>query len=142
MANNQGSFSGLNSSDKPMWIERTYVFGDFSAAGLTLDFELFDLQGGEKIHGIFLIHTSSFIGGTISAVTMSVGIAGNLVKYAPAFDVFQAAGNTVFQDSEITGVEDFGSSTSIRLAATSVGANLDQLTQGVLEVRLLVSKIR
>jgi hypothetical protein len=91
------------------------------------------------IHAVKIKHSAAFTGGLISAYTVSVGIVGNLVKYAPAFNVFQAPGNTVQQISSTVGTENHGAATSIRLAAVSIGANLNAATTGAVDVWALVS---
>lgn len=67
-----------------------------------------------------------------------MGILGNLVKYAVAFDVFQAVSGSTFQLSTLPGSENNTSSTNILLTATSVGANLNA-TGGSADIYLLVS---
>ena len=123
----------------PKWIPVTKAYTDFSTAGPTNDIEVFSLPAGGVIHGVKTKHSTSFTGGAISSYTISVGIAGTLTKYASAYDVFQATGNTAFQLSNTVGSENHGASTSIRAAATSGGANLDAATAGSVTIWILSS---
>ena len=124
----------------PVWQKVTVAETAFTAAATTEDIEVFSLPAAALIHAIRIKHSASFTGGGLSAFTLSVGIGGDLVKYAPAFDVFQAPGSTVSQVSSIVDDEDQSSSTSIRLAAASTDANVADATAGSVDVWLLVSQ--
>lgn len=121
------------------WTKYTVTYSDLSAASTTNDVELFSLPAGGVIHGVKIKHSTAFSGGSISAFTVSVGITGTLAKYASAFDVFQAVGNTTQQISSTVGTENHGASTSIKIAATSTGANIDQATAGIVDVWVMWS---
>lgn len=123
----------------PRWKKFTKTFSDLSFAGLTNDIEVYSLAAAEIIHGIKIKHSTAFSGGAIASYTLSVGISGDLTKYASAFDVFQATSNTTFQLSNTFGSENHGAATSIRLAAVATGANLDQAAAGSVDVWILVS---
>jgi hypothetical protein len=127
------------SGTAPVWVKVSKVFGDLAAAALTNDIEVLSLGAAGVIHAVKIKHSAAFTGGAIATYTLSVGIVGNLVKYAPAFNVFQAPGNTVFQVSSVVGSENHGAATSIRLAAVSTGANLNAATSGAVDVWALVS---
>lgn len=111
-----------------------------AAAALTNSITLFSLIPGGVIHAVKIKHSTAFGGGLIAAYTVSVGIAGTLAKYAPAFDVFQAPGATVMENSFIGGSENQATAVNILLSAFSVGANLDQATAGVVDIWALLSK--
>lgn len=125
----------------PQWMKFSKTFTDLTAAATTNDIELFSLPGSAVIHGVVIHHSTAFSGGTVSALTVSVGLTGNLIKYTSAWDVFQASGDTVIQVSSDLSLEDMTAATSIRLSAIATGDNLDQLTQGQVEVWLLVSSL-
>ena len=119
----------------PRWKKFTVTHTDLQTAGLTNDIELFTLPGGGIIERIMMKHSEAFAGAGISDYDISVGIAGNLTKYAAAFDVDQAIGDTVFALVANAGCETFNSGgASIRVSAVSVGANLDQTTAGSLDI--------
>jgi hypothetical protein len=121
----------------PKWTKFTVAFSAFTAAATTEDIELVSLATRGAIHKVVIKHTTAFSGGTLSAYTLSVGITGTLAKYAVAFDVFQAVGNTVFGFNNLPDMENFGAATSIRIAATSTGDNLNNATAGSVDVWLL-----
>jgi hypothetical protein len=89
------------------------------------------------------IHTDiPFLGGGLSGYTLSVGLSTNPTKYAPAFDVFQATGDTVGQTTVSGYVEDYGTgSTIVSVVATPTGGRTTTATQGkafiVVETALL-----
>jgi len=123
----------------PRWIQTSAQATAFTATpGTTEDIEIFSLPAGGIIHGVKIKHPIAFSGGGASSFTVSVGIVGNLTKYASAFDVFQTVADDTFQLSQSFGSEDHGSVTSIRAAAISDVALLG-VTVGGAEVWLLVS---
>lgn len=124
----------------PRWVKATRTYAQLAAAATTNDVEVYSLPAGGVIHAVKIKHSVAFSGGSISAYTVSVGITGNLTKYASAFNVFQAVADTTFQLSSSFGSEDHGAATSIRLAATATGDDLDQATQGSVDVWILVSE--
>lgn len=117
-----------------VWHTYQATYSDLAAAATSNDIELFSLPAGGVIHDLIVTHSTAFAGGSLSAYNVSVGVSGELDKYALAYDVFQAVGNQVADSSNALGIENKVSSTSIRLAATSVGANLNSATQGVVVV--------
>lgn len=142
----QTNGSGITSwaavaSGGPAWTKYTVAYTDLSIANTVNDIQLFSLVAKGIIHSVVLSHTTRFIGGAISAYTISVGVVGNLSKYASAFDVTQNTGDTVTQASSITDIENKTSATSIRVAANSVGANLSAATQGSIDIWVLTSTL-
>jgi hypothetical protein len=124
----------------PRWRKYTVAATAFTAAATSEDIELFSLAAGDVIHGVKTKHSVAFSGGSSSAVTLSVGIAGDLAKYSTAFDVFQAVANDTFQISEVIASENHASSTSVRVAAVSVGDNLVNVSTGSVDIWVLVSR--
>jgi hypothetical protein len=121
------------------WIKvatKTYV--DLGAAAKANDIQIYSLPAGAVLHGIKLKHSVAFGGGVLTGYTLSVGITGVLAKYASPFDVMQPPGNTIFRISGLVGSENHGAATSIRLAAASLGANLNQATAGTVDVWLAI----
>jgi hypothetical protein len=123
----------------PRWRKFSVTEADFTAAATSEDIELFSLDAGEIIHAVKIKHSTAFSGGSATSFTLSVGIAGNLTKYASAFDVFQAVADTTFQLSNTFNSENHGSATSIRIEAVS-DVNVANLTAGAADVWVLVSK--
>lgn len=121
------------------WVKITKTYADFAAAGLTNDIEIYSLPAKGVIHAVQINPTTTFSGGLISAYTLSVGIATNLVKYQAAAVVFTGA--TLPAVTATTGVESMLSATSIRGAAISITGLLNAATQGVVNFYLLVSNL-
>jgi hypothetical protein len=116
----------------PYFRKYTKTYSDLSFAGLTNDIELFSLPANGYIDDVVISHSASFTGGSISAYALSVGISGNLDDLKSAFDVFQSTGP--IDSAKLGKVYSKSSATSIRLAATSVGANLSAATAGSVDV--------
>lgn len=123
----------------PRWKKYTVTHTALQAAAMANDIQLFSAVAGSIIHGVKIRHTVQFAGTGITDYKISVGIVGNLTKYATAFDVDTAPSGTNFQLSSTVGSEDHTTPVSIRVAATSTGANLDQSTAGSVEVWVLES---
>lgn len=103
-------------------------------AALTNNVTLFTLPAKGMIESVVLKHTTAFSGTGITGYQVSLGIGGSANKYTSNFNVFQAVSDTTFLLSQSANIENFGSSTSIQLFATSVGANLNQSSAGALDI--------
>lgn len=124
----------------PAWVKTTLSYTQFQAASTTNSITLLVLPAGGVIHSVKIKHSTAFAGTSITAMTVSVGVTGTLNKYASAFDVYQAVSDTTFQLSTGAGSENHGSATNILATGTSTGANLNALTQGSVDVWVLMSK--
>lgn len=123
------------------FVQYTKSFSDFSAAANTNSITLFSLPAATIIEQVVIKQSASFTGGTISAYTVSVGISGNDPKYASAFDVFQAPGDTVAQLSSSAGFEDFANPVTITITATSTGDTLDNASDGSVDIYVYTKSI-
>lgn len=99
-------------------------------AAMAGDVQIYSLPQKAIIHGAVIKTSTAFSGPGITAVTLSVGIVGNLAKILSPYDAFAAVANTNFGTADLLDLENFGAATSIRLAAQSAGANLSVLTAG------------
>lgn len=123
----------------PKWAKYTVAATAFTAAAAAEDIELFSLPARGVIEKVVLKHTTAFSGGSLSALTISVGITGTLTKYSATFDAFQATGDTVFSFNNLPNTEDFGAATSIRAAAVATGDTLDNVGTGSIDIWVLTS---
>ncbi len=126
----------------PKWTKYSVVHTALQAAALTNNIELFSLPAKTVIHKVIIKPTTAFAGTT--SYTLSVGIAGTLAKYIAAFDVKQVVANTTFGVAAATinaTPENFGSATSIRLAAVSTVEDLDDSTAGAADIYVLTSTL-
>lgn len=121
------------------WLKFSITEANFTAAATSEHIELFSLPAGGIIHAVKIKHSTAFSGGGAASVTLSVGIATDTTKYASAFDVFQATGNTTFQLSDSFNSENHGAATSIRVEAVS-DVNVGNLTAGAADIWVLVSE--
>ena len=122
------------------------VCGIPSAGFSLLDHSLeADFSGAKKYARMIveqmLIKTSTaFSGGAISAYSLTVGIIGNQSKYLTAFDAFAAVAGSNYNLTSISNAgDDLNASESIKLFATSVGANLNASTAGSVDIWIKTS---
>lgn len=136
-----GSVSPAGLTSVPTWIKvgAAVTHTALKTAAVTNSITLFSLIAGGIIGGVKIKHSVAFAGTLISAYTLSVGIAGALDKYATAFDVFQAVGNSTFQLSAGLWSENNAAATTILLTAISTGANLSASTAGTVDIWALLS---
>lgn len=121
------------------WQEFTVSYSDLAAAATGNDIALYTLPAKTALMGVYIKHTTPFSGGGISSYSVSVGISGRLERYASAFDVLQAVGDTAHQDSQIFFTPSESATTQIRISAKTSSINLDQATGGSATIRLLTS---
>lgn len=77
-----------------------YTNAAFFTAATGVDVTLFALPARGKLIGVNIKHSVAFAGTAVSSTTVSVGDgASTYDQYASAYDIFQAVGDTVFQDS-------------------------------------------
>jgi len=118
-----------------IWDQYNLAFGEFSAAALTKEVTLFSLAAKQIPEAFIIKHSTAFTGGSISAMTMEIGITGENDRFLAAFNVFQTVGGTVFAAQASTlDIQSFTGATNIIIKATSVGANLSALSAGVVDV--------
>lgn len=137
---------GSVGSQYPGWVKVTKTYSDFAAAATTNDIEVYSLPAKGVLHGVVLKHTAAFTGGGILAYGVTAGVTGNLTKYGTSNNVFNAPSDTTFMtarnnEDDLPDLLNFGAATSIRVRASSTGANLDQATSGSLDIYLLVSTL-
>lgn len=89
------------------------------------------------IRGIILDLTTVFLGGALSAVTMSVGIDSNHTKYMGAQDVYTATGQfTTFTHVLAPWAGDY-----LKAFFTFTGDTVNHLTQGSVDIYVLYEKL-
>ena len=111
------------------------VFGNFSDASNQFDVVVFTLKGGRKLEDFVLKQEEAWGGGSISNVTVELGIVGDEGKYVfEPFDIFQAPGDKILRPEEPNTIEDWNNDVDIIMRITSVGDNLDQLIAGSIDL--------
>ena len=126
----------------PQWVKvgAALAYSAFSIAGLQKSNTLFSLVAAGIIHATAVRHSTLFTGAGITTVTVSIGISGTNDKFSSAYDIKQAVPTVPFVTNMMS-VESHTGATTITVTLDSTGANLDQLSQGVLDVWALLSKL-
>lgn len=115
---------------------------DFSAAALTKTVTLHTSILREEIHEVVIDLGTQFAGAGISSLTAEVGIAGDTAKYIMPFDLLQAVGANSNDEGKFSlGRFDLPVGTDIEVLITAVGANLDQLSAGSVNIWLMRSNL-
>ena len=117
-------------------------FNNFSFAGLEKNIEIFSLPAGYRLEDVLVRHEIAWAGPGINSVETEVGIVAELDRYIDPHDVFQAIGNKIFSDNVLNKMEDFVLATSIRANMRSIGANLDQLTDGEVDYYIYIKQFK
>jgi hypothetical protein len=125
----------------PVWLKFTVTHTQLQAAALTNNIEVFSLPIAGVIHATKIKHSVIFTGTGITDYKVSLGLAADLTKYGSLFDVDTAVTSTNFQMTQVLDSQDNGGVTSVKIAAQSAGANLNQSTGGTVEIGLLVSRV-
>lgn len=122
------------------WFKFTATFTDLAAAALTNDIQFYDLPAFGAVTSAYTKITQTFTGGTITAYTIGVGYASNHNQLTGNVAINALSGLNVLQSNNSTPIiYSLSGSTSLRLYATSVGDNLNQATQGSVDIYLQVS---
>lgn len=118
------------------------VFGDFSTAALEKNIQIFVLPIGFELSRMTVKHEDAWVGTGITDVEVEVGISGEFDRYVDPFNILQAVGNKILSHNVLNKVEDFTITTSIKANVRSVGANLDQLTDGTIDFYIYIERIK
>jgi hypothetical protein len=79
----------------------------------------------EHVCGVTIKPRTESIGASLATYTVSVGDSlGAATTYAPAYNIHQAPGNTVFQDTTVLNIGSFSGGV-VQAAYTSTGANVN-----------------
>lgn len=60
---------------------------------------VFTLPNYSKVCGVSVKTTTAFAGGSLSALTVSLGISGSATRFTAAYDIFQAVADTTIQET-------------------------------------------
>ncbi len=123
------------------WIRFSVPHTLLQTAAINQDVEIFSLPPKGAFEAVALKHSVAFKGGPLSAYSLSLGISGDLTRYLPPVDVFRDPGDEIFAANSVLALQSFGSATSIRLAAVSDGAFLNQSTSGSVDIWLKLSRL-
>lgn len=127
-----GSTPASVSETATSMIKVTLPYTDFQVGSTTKTVTARTLPANRTLFGLIIKHSIAFSGGSISALTVSVGITGEADRFISSFDIFQAVG-TAAQDAVLL-LYYPAVATNITVTATAVGANLSALTAGSLDI--------
>lgn len=111
-------------------ISRQFTYADFQTGALTNTVTARQLPANHILNSVIVRLTQSFVGTSISALSLSVGIVGDTTKFINGFDLLGAIGTS---DSALT-VYFPAAATNMIFTITAVGANLSALSAGALDI--------
>jgi hypothetical protein len=117
----------------------TVPFGSLTAAGTT-DVTLVSLGASQVITKCLAKHTANFTGGSLSAVTVSIGNTTTVDQFCPVLTVFSGTGNTAFVADGGLGKRTFSAENAVA-HFTCTGANCNAATAGSLDVYLWIENL-
>lgn len=133
------------SASIPGWTKVTKTYADLATAGTSNAIEVYSLPAKGAVHAAYLKTTTAFGGGGILTYTLGLGVtAASYTDWIAGYNAMTAPSDTNFAADVMTPeptVKNFGSATSIKLAADSMGANLNAATAGVVEIYLFLSQL-
>jgi hypothetical protein len=128
-----GTAAITGTSAVPVCTKYSVPYTSVQISAATIDVPLFTLPARGKITGITIKHSTSFTGPGLTAVTVSIGKAGNPAAYATPYNVLQAVADTAMQDDGGQYSADFASH-AVTARFESLGANLSALTNGAVDI--------
>jgi len=117
----------------------TKSFTDMSDASTEKQISLFSLPAKTIILGVTIKHSTAFSGTGVTGMTVSVGLASDKARYSIGYNVFQAVAADTIGLFHCFHAESFGGATTVYLNCKSVGANLDQLAAGSVDIWVLTA---
>lgn len=116
------------------WTADVLGFAALQVPALVNHFPLITLPAGAMLTGLAVKHSQAFSGAGITDVNVALGVVADYGEFINNFDVFQAVGDQVFDNSEMNFIGSWATPTTIYLSTTAVGANLTALAAGSLTV--------
>jgi len=115
----------------------TITHADLTDNDTSQTINLYTLTKGSAVLGVRIKHSTAFSGGSVSALTVSIGAAaGSATTFASAFDIFQAAAVTTFQMTNSFNAATYADDT-VQAVFTSTTDNLVNLTAGSVDIDIL-----
>lgn len=116
----------------------TIAFGALDAAG-TSDETVVTLTGSQVVRGCHTKHSTAFTGGSLSAVTVSIGISGVVDLFCPPLDVFATAANTLHKEDPILWRAEGSQAVIAHFICT--GGNCSTATAGSVDIYLWIEAL-
>ncbi len=132
--------SGSAATGTAVWQKFTKTFADFSTAGTSNSLTLITLDAKSYVENYLIKHSTAFAGGALIGYSVDLGITGNTTLWHSTFNVFQATGNLVYVTQAAVLADPYRHvAVNVLLTANCGGANLDQATQGSVDVWLKIA---
>lgn len=125
---------GLVLSNTSMWQKKVISYTDLQTGSTSNTATILSLPPGAVLTGLFVKHTTAFVGTLITDVIANIGIASDHARFIENFDLFQSVSDTAFDNVTLNYLNSWASSTNIILQAISTGANLSALSAGSVTV--------
>lgn len=122
----------------PTWQKFTVPYTQLQTAALTNAVTLLSLPSKGIVHYAWMNITQAFSGTT--TLTLSLGPSGSLTKYIAASTAL-ATGSTSGVNLTSVLPESVSGSTNVQVNATATIQNLSSLTQGSVDIYLLISTL-
>ncbi len=123
-------------SKMPRWYKFTKTNGDLSAASTIVATALVTLPSGGVVNAALARVTQTFVGGSVSAATITVDAQGT-GDIIPTMDVQALSVDDLPQPH----YGNIGGTTVLGLVLTTVGDDTQNLTQGSIDIYLLLSEL-
>jgi len=92
------------------------------------------VPSGARIKNVAALVTAQFAAVGLTSLILDIGYTGNPTAYLTGFDLLQVPSATSFTDVAINAIQSIGASTDVLITVTAVGANLDTLTDGLVDI--------
>lgn len=138
----------FDANEAPKWWQTRVSYNSPGLVGVAATTGNVDFKGipeGSIIHGAFFRLITEFSGGSVSAITASIGSTGSPAAYATAANVFTGAGAPLTKAGVSLAPGTFlatptGTGT-LRVQFLSTSDNVGSLTAGQLDVYVLISTV-
>jgi len=112
----------------------TVSYADIAAAATSDTETLLSLSSKTLIEYVVIKHSTAFVGGSVSALTVDVGDSGDADALISAFDVMATVAESASETVSVIYIGAFASATDIIATFTATGDDLDQLTAGSVDI--------
>jgi len=126
-----------NDAIVPGWLNYEVDYLDLQTAATNNTVDLHEILARGMIQKVAIDITQGFQGGSITEVELSLGPNTNLDKHVPPTSIYNP--NTLPEVFVVDEIESMSSDVFTRMDVNSTGANLSDLSQGLMNIHLLMS---
>lgn len=103
--------------------------------------KLFTIPQYSRIMSIMVKTSVAFTGGSLSGMTMSLGVTGAVTRFTAAYNIFQTIGDTVLQETASPASGQYSTINAIIATFTPTADTLANCTAGQLEIEILWAEV-